>query len=427
MKASIKKISDVKVEITVVLDRSDLEPARLKALEKLAGEVKVAGFRSGKAPSNLVEKHVDPNRLASVSLEQAIGDTLWKTFSEQKIAHVGRPDVVVKKYVPGESAEYTATVEKLPEINLGDYKKLKAKKDAVKVSEKEIEAVLSNIQKGFAEKKVVRRKAKLGDEVVIDFTGRINGEPFEGGKAKDFKLELGSKTFIAGFEEAVVGHESGDKFDIKTKFPKDYRVEACAGKDVVFETLLKQVNEVVLPKIDNKLAEKSGPFKTLKELKEDVKANITHQKEHEATEKYKDALILELAGNSKVVAPEVLVEDQKRLIRQDIERNLQFHKMTLAEYLRNMHKTEAEWEETEVNPLAEKRVRMGLTVAKLAAEFKVAVTDEEVAAKIAELKVVHKNNEAVLKQLETPEVRADIRNRLTTEKAVEELVRLNLK
>ncbi|MDR2336615.1 MAG: trigger factor [Candidatus Nomurabacteria bacterium] len=425
MKANVKKISDVKVEIAVVLDREDLEPARLKALQKLAGEVKVPGFRSGKAPSNLVEKHVDPNRLASVSLEQAIGDTLWKTFSEHKIAHIGRPDVVVTKYVPGESAEYTVTVEKLPEIKLGDYKKLKTKKPVTKVSEKDIEAVLQNIQKSFVEKKAVARKAKLGDEVVIDFEGKIDGELFEGGSAKDFKLELGSKTFIAGFEEAVVGHESGDKFDIKVTFPKNYRIEAQAGKKAVFTTLLKQVNELTLPKIDDELAKKSGAFATLKELKADIKVNLAHQKDHEATNQYKDELVLELADKSALVAPEILLEDQKKLIRQDIERNLSFRKVKLEEFLRSMHKTEAEWEETELKPMAEKRVRMGLILARLAEEFKITVSDKEVAEKVAELKTVHQKNPEVLKQLDMPEVQRDIKNRLVTEKTVDELVKIN--
>jgi trigger factor len=425
MKASIKNISEVKVEITVTLDRGDLEPARLSALQRMAGDVKVPGFRSGKAPANLVEKHVDPNKLATVSLEQAIGDTLWKTFSEHKIASVGRPDVVVKKYVPGESAEYTATVEKLPDIKLGDYKKLKAKKSAVKVTDEDIADVLKNIQKGLAEKKTAAKKAKLGDEVVIDFTGKIDGETFEGGSGKDFKLELGSKTFIPGFEEAVVGHESGDKFDIKTTFPKDYHMSKFAGQKVVFETLLKQVNEVVLPSIDDELAKKSGPFENLKDLKKDIKENIQRQKDHEALEKYKDDLVLELTEKSHVAVPEILVKDQMNLIKQDMERNLAFRKIKLEDYLKSINKTEEEWQATEVKPVAEKRVRMGLTLARLSAELKITVSDDEVAQKLAELKTAHQKNENILQQLETPAVQSDIKNRLVTEKTVAELIKFN--
>ena len=152
----------------------------------------------------------------------------------------------------------------------------------------------------------------MGDEVVIDFEGKLDGVAFEGGAAKDFKLGLGSHQFIPGFEEGIVGHESGDRFDLDLTFPKDYHADNLAGKKTVFNVLLKQVNEIITPALDDELAKKCGPFKTLDELKADIKNNIEQQNAVKADEKFKDDLVAELVKKSKVEAPEILIRDQKR-------------------------------------------------------------------------------------------------------------------
>ena len=196
MKTKVKKLSDSRVEITVTLEAKDLAAAREKAVERLSKEVKGEGFRKGKVPAKVAEKFIPENDLNMETIDLAVRETVVEAFKKESKSPLAIPNVNVTKYVPGESAEYTATADILPEIKLCDYKKLGVKKPETKVTAKDINEVLDNLANSFAEKKVVRRAAKLGDEVVIDFVGKKDGEAFKGGSAKDFKLTLGSNTFI---------------------------------------------------------------------------------------------------------------------------------------------------------------------------------------------------------------------------------------
>ncbi len=423
MKTTSKKTA-TSVEISVVLDKNDLEIARVKALATLAKNLKVAGFRAGKAPANVVEKHVDPNELSSQTLDIAIRSSLPEAFEAEKIQPLSLPNVEVEKYVPGEMVEFKIKSDIYPEVKLGDHKKLKSKAEKVEVKEADIKDVLERIAQSFAEPKVVKRKAKLNDEVVIDFVGKKDGEAFDGGSAKDFKLTLGSGQFIPGFEDGVVGHESGDKFELELSFPKDYHNKDLAGAKTVFEVLLKQVNEITLPKFDDEFAKKTGAFTTLKELKEDIKKNLLAQGQQQASEKHKDALIRELVGISKVEAPESLVKEQLRAIRDDLERNVRSHGLSLEKYFEQIKMTEEAWEK-DAKKSAEDRVKASIILQELAKKLKISVDDELVQAKIAELKEVYKKDEAALKQLEEPRVQADIANRLRIEKTLEALAKDN--
>ena len=422
MKTEFKKLSDSRIELTVTLEAKDLKPAKEKALEKLAKEVKVEGFRKGKVPMEVAKKFIPENDLNAEVVDFAVRSTVIPAFQEVEKSPLVMPNVNVTKYVPDEILEYTATADIVPEVKLGDYKKLDVKKEEVKVTEKEIKEILDNIATSFAEKKVVKRAAKLTDEVIIDFVGKKNGEAFEGGSAKDFKLILGSKTFIPGFEEGIVGHEPGDKFDLNLTFPKDYGVKDLAGKKVVFETLLKQINEVKKPEIDDKMAEKCGPFKTLAELKKDIKKNLSAQNEHKLNEKYKDDLVKALVKKSTVPVPEILVDDQMRMIRDDITRNAASRGLSFEDFLKVNHETVENWEK-QAKKVAEERVKASLVLQALAVEKKITVSDDLVSAKIAELKDVYKKSPEALKNLKNPNVRADIKNRMIIEATLDYLVK----
>ena len=424
MKTTTKQLSDTKVELTVVLDKKDLAPAREKAIERLAKDVKAKGFRKGKVPVKVAEKMLDPNQINSTALDIAIRTTVPLAFDQAKKVAIMLPNVEVTKYVPDESAEYKAVADILPDIKLGNYKNLKVKKDELKVTEKDMKEVLENIAKAYAEKKVAKKKAEMGDEVIIDFTGKLNGEPFEGGSAKDYALALGSKTFIPGFEEGVVGHEPGDKFDINLTFPKDYHAPNLKGKKVVFEVLLKQVNEVKLPEYNDDFAKKCGPFKNMDELKADIKKNLQAQNDHKAMEKYKDDLVEAFVKASKVSAPEAMVNDQVRFIRDDITRNAASQGLKFEDYLKQTGKTEKEWEK-EAKEVAEKRVKASLCLQILARDEKIEVDNALVDAKIAELRDVYGKSPEAVKSLKDPAVRQDIKNRMTIEKTLDFLVDAN--
>ena len=424
MKVKSKKLSDTRVEITVTLEKNDLKTAQDKAIERLSKEVKLEGFRKGKAPRDLVEKVLDKNAVAQETIDIAIRTTVPDAFKQVEKAPLVIPNVNVTKYVPEEYAEYTATADILPEIKLGDYKNLKVKKQDNKVTKKDIDEIIDNIRKAYSEKKAAKKKAELGDEVIIDFVGKKDGEPFQGGTAKDYHLELGSHNFIPGFEDGIVGHESGDKFDLALTFPKDYHEKTLAGQKTVFEVLLKQVNTIELPELNEEFAKKCGPFKNIDELRSDIEKNLQMQNEHRISEKFKDELVEALVKSSKVSAPEILIDDQLRLIKLDIERNAATTGEKLEDYLKANGMTEDDWNK-QAHEVAEKRVKASLVLQVLAQEAKISVSDDEVAAKIAELRDVYKKSPEALKNLKDPRVKVDVKNRMTIEKTLDYLVKTN--
>lgn len=426
MKTTIKKLSDTKVEVKVVLDAADLKPAIAKATEILAAEVKVEGFRKGKVPVEVAKKFIPENDISSQAADIAVRTTVIKAFADNEKSPIVMPHVDITKYVPGDTLEYTATAEILPDVKIGDYKNLKVKRAEATASDKDVEDVLNNIAKSYAEKTVVKRAAKTGDEVIIDFTGKKDGVAFEGGTAKDYHLELGSGSFIPGFEEGIVGHEVGDKFDLKLTFPKDYGVKDLAGAKTVFEVLLKQVNEIKIAELNDDLAAKCGPFKTIADLKKDIKKNLELQNAHRLEEKYKDDLIAALVEKSKIPVPEILIKDQMRFIEDDITRNAAAQGLSFEDYLKQTKQTREDWEK-EASKIAEARVKASLALQILARDNKITVKDELVEAKIAELRDVYKNSKQAIESLKDPNVKADIKNRMIIEKTVDFLVKANEK
>jgi trigger factor len=279
---------------------------------------------------------------------------------------------------------------------------------------------------GFAEKKEVTRAAKEGDETVIDFVGKKDGIAFDGGTGTDYTLKLGSNQFIPGFEEGIVGHKAGETFDLDLAFPDDYHAKDLAGQKVVFTTTLKKVMELELPKVDDALAKKAGEYETLADLKKEIKAEITSQKEREAGDKLKDDLIAALIEKSTVPAPEVLVADQMRSIEQDFAQNLMYRGLDLQTYLEtNNFKDEEDWRKKEVKPTAITRTKAGLVLNELSKAENITATDAEIDEHVEVHKAQYANNPEVLKQFETPEVRRDIANHYITEKTIARLVELN--
>ena len=425
MKTKLKNISDVKVELTISLGAEELKAAEQVALTKLAKEVKIEGFRKGKAPLEMVASQVDPNLLNQETLENALSKSVAEAFLKEKVQAINRPEVDVKKFIPGTELEFTATTEIMPKVELGDYKKLGVKKEAAKVSKKEVKETIDRILKNFAEKKEVEREAKNGDEVIIDFLGKKDGVAFDGGKAEKFPLELGSKSFIPGFEEGLIGKKAGDELSLDLEFPKDYHAKDLAGAKVIFEVKIHEVRENVEPEINEEFLSKLGDFKTKEEFEKQIEEDLKTQKQTEADEKFKDELVKKLAEVSKVPVPEILLEDQKRSIEMDMQQNLMYSGLSLEDYLERMGKTREEWLEKDVKEAAEMRVKSGLALAELSKVEKVKSDTKELDARIAQLKEQYGNSKEVQKQLSSDDVRRNLANQILTEKTIDLLVKFN--
>jgi trigger factor len=426
MKTTVKNLSETKVQVTIIVDAKELADAEKVALVKLSSTVKVPGFRTGKVPASVAAKHVDPQALQEQLMDDAISKAVAEAFVAEKIQALERPTVDIKEYVPGTSLEFVAEVDVLPAVKLGDYKKLTAKAEKVSIKEEEINEILGRMQTGMAEKKDVTRKAEDGDETLIDFVGKKDGVAFDGGTGTDYTLKIGSNQFIPGFEEAIIGHKPGEEFDIELSFPDDYHSKELAGEKVTFTVTLKKLTALELPAIDDELAKKAGPFESLKELKDDIKREVSAQKEKESGEKLRDALITELIEKSTVPVPAVLVEDQMRSIEQDFAQNLTYRGLDLDTYLTtNGFPNEEEWRNKEVKPAAERRTQAGLILSELSKAENITATDEEIDEHVAIHRKQYENNPETLKQFDTPEVRRDIANHYITEKTIERLAELN--
>lgn len=411
--------SDTSVKLTVDVEPEVLIKHHNKVIKKLSRKVKVPGFRSGKAPIDLIEKQLDDNQLQSEVLDSVIQEIASRALVEHKIRSIGQPQVNINKFVPKEILSFVLEVERMPEVKLPNYKSIKKSAPKVAIKQAEIDSVVESLQKRVAEKKEVSRQAKLGDEVVINFAGEDDkGRPIAGGKGSNYPLLLGSKTFIPGFEEGLVGKKAGEDVTVHPKFPKDYNVKALAGITAKFEVKVLKVNEISLPKADDKFAAKVGPFKSIKELTGDIKKELTSQKEYETSNKLKDEIVKEIVEKTKVSLPETLVSEQAEAIRSDFIQNLTARGMTIKEYLEQEKiKSEEEWIEKSVTPEAEKRVKVGIVLSAISEQENVTVSEEEFQSNLAMMKRQYADSGA-LDQLDTPQARNDIMSRLYTEKTL---------
>lgn len=423
MKHSVKYLSTTRMQLTITIDAKDLSEVKPLTLAKMAQKLKVPGFRVGKVPSSVAEKHLKPEAVAEQVAEDAASKFVVQVLELEKIQVLERPSAEVVRYTAGELLEVQATADILPKITLGDHKKLSVKAEKAAVSAKEIDEVMLNMRRGQAEKKLVERAAKKEDEVWIDFEGvDKEGKPVAGASGKDYPLLLGSDTFIPGFEAGLIGKKAGDEFELPLSFPKDYHQAGLAGAKATFKLKVKKVTEITLPTLDDAFAAKSGNFKTVKDLKDDVKRELETRKEADSVEKYKNDLCDALLAKSEVPAPNVLVQDQMASIERDMLQNLLYRGLTFEAYLTDQKLTYEQWQDKEVKPAAEKRVKTGLMLAELSKIEKIEVSQGELNARLKELMKQYPN---LRDQLNTPEARRDIANRALTEKTVERLVELN--
>ena len=429
MKITRDTISPTKVKLTIKLDAAELADAEQVALHKLAKTVKAPGFRKGKVPASVAAKHVDPNLLAEQTADNALSKAIATAFTSEDVKALERPQVEITKFVPSDTLEFTAEAEVIPEIKLSSYKKLKApKQEKISVSKTDIDEVTDRIRTQLATKKDVERAAKLGDEATIDFVGKKDGVAFDAGTGSDHALVLGSNSFISGFEDGIVGHKPGETFDLELTFPSDYHAKDLAGQKVVFTTTLKKLQEPVKPELDDTLAAQVGPFTSAKELLDDIKKELTAQKEREQREALRDALVKELVAKNNVPVPEVLRKDQLESIEQDMTQNLMYQGVALDKWIESKgYKSKDEWIEKEAGAIADERVKASLLLSELSKLESIEASDKAIDARVAEFKAQYKNSPETLKQLDTPEVRRDIANRLTTELTIDRLVELNVK
>lgn len=426
MKYDKKDLGKNKFEFKVAVDKDTLKQCHDKAIKSLGKNAKVAGFRQGHIPLEVLEKHIDPAQLANFEINEAINLAVMEMIESEDLQILDQPKVNVTKYVPADTLEFAVEVETVAPVKLGDATKLKVKKPEVKVDDQQVEDVVKRLQTSGAEKKAVERAAKNGDEVIIDFTGLKDGKEFAGGKATDYPLELGSNQFIPGFEDGIVGHKAGEQFDVNVTFPKDYGAKDLAGMKAVFRINLKKVNELTLPELDDKFAVSIAPdFKTMDDLRNDIRHELEREEEAKNREEYHNELLNKLAEKSKVEVPEVLVDDQLANGKKQFEQNLAYRGMSLDDYLGQAGKTKDEYEQ-EMRDTATKQIRNSLVLRQFIKENNITVSDSDIINYQAEI-LARYNNPKMKENFQTEEAKRQMRQQLLTDRAFAKLVELNEK
>lgn len=405
------------IELTITAHENDLSPLKQRTLKKLAPQVKLPGFREGKVPLHLVEKNLDQTAFQSEFLDTAVSALYSQAISEENVRPVGNPEMSLKKFVPFTELEFSLTVPVIGEVVLPDYKKIKLAKTPVKIEAKEVNEVISSLQKRMAERKNVDRAAKDGDEVTIDFKGTDDkGVAVAGAEGKDYPLVLGSNTFIPGFETNLLGMKTGEKQSFDIVFPKDYGVKALQSKNVTFEVTVVAVHELVEPKADDEFAAKCGPFKTVTELKDDIKKQLIIERQQEADRAYEEKLLKTIADKTKMSVPKQLVDEQIERIENEERQNLMYRGQTWEEHLTSEGVTAEEHKEQK-RSAAEERVKIGIVLSEIAEAEKIIVSPEEFEVRMKVMKNQYKDA-AAQAQLDTPEVQRDILARMMTEKTI---------
>lgn len=425
MKIQRTNQSDTKILFTITGTQNELLAAKQIAIAKLSPQVKLQGFRPGHAPAELVEKQLNPNLLQEETLNEVL-NTLYETAVRQEdIRPVAQPKVELKKFVPYTEVEFTAEVDVIGKITLGNYKNLKAKKNTATVAKTDVDEVINRLQTQMAEYKEVDQAAKVGDRAWIDFEGvDAKGETVQGAKGDDYPLALGSNTFIPGFEDNVVGLKKGDKKEFTIPFPKDYGVKALQGKKVTFAITVKKVEETIRPDVNVDFAKKVGPFDSIEALKADIKKQIVAEREHQADRDYQDALVKELIQVSKLSLPDAMLQEQIDIVDKEFRQNLVYRGQTFQEYLSAAGLTEDDYKKKELAPAAEERLKAGLILSELADVEKVTITPEELEIRIQVLKGQYQSDTKMQEELDKPENRREVAARLLTEKTIAKLVSL---
>jgi len=399
MKVTKENLEKSRVQLTIEVEAEEVAKAYEKAYKKIAQKVVVPGFRKGKAPRVLVEKQVGPEYILEEALDELLQDSYVKAINETAVVPVDRPEVSLVSYGVNEPLVYKAVVDVKPEVELGQYTELEVSKLPVEVTDEEVEKELNYLQNRYAKLITVEDgEAQPGDTVVIDFTGKVDGELLEGGSASDYRLELGSKVFIPGFEEQIVGMKPGETRDINVNFPEDYHKEDIAGKPAVFTVTLKEIKRKEVAPIDDEFAKDVSEFNTLAELKEDLKKKIAEAKENTAREKLEADVVEKAVDNATVEIPESMIKQEVEHIIHHFEEELKYRRLTLDQYLSYQQKSLEELKE-ELKPRAERNVKTELVLEAIAKKEGITATDEELEKELIKISELYHQPVEEIKKL----------------------------
>ncbi|BDR68117.1 trigger factor [Clostridium tetani] len=386
MKVSMEKIENNVVKLEVTVEAKKFNEAMKKSYAKNVKKFNVPGFRKGKAPMSIIKRYYGETVFYEDAINICCDDTYPKALEEKEIKPVDYPQIDIVEIGEGKDFVYTAQVTVMPEVELGEYKGLEAKKVSYDVKDEDVENTLKEMQQRNAriQTKEDEEAIEKGNIAVIDFKGYVDEVPFEGGEGYDYSLEIGSGTFIDNFEDQLIGAKKGEEKEVKVKFPEEYGSEELNGKEAKFQVTIKEIKVKELPAIDDEFVKEVSEFDTLDELKEDIKAKIKEGNDKRAKAEYEEAVINLACENAKVDIPEVMVENEINNMLKDLEMKLRYQGIDLETYYQYTNSTEEKVREY-MKEAATKRVKTDLVLAEVAKAEKLEATDEEIMDRAKEM------------------------------------------
>ncbi len=368
-----KNIHEIKIEIKGDEWKKILD----NTFDKVIKKVKIDGFRPGKAPRNIYEKKYGKQALVVEAVDNFMQDAYKKALDKFKGEPIIQPTVSIQK-ADEEGVVYVFTFTTKPEVKIKKYKNLNVKKQEVKVTAKDVSEEIEKMRKEYADLQVKDGKASIGDTVVIDFEGFLDGKAFEGGKAENYSLELGSNSFIPGFEDALVGLKAGDKKDVNVSFPEDYHASELKGKPVVFKVKVHEVKSKVYPELNEEFFLDLGlqDVKTIEDLKKTIKESMTEQKQYDAENKYVDELFEALLKEVSVEVPHELIHEELQRMLTQYEERLKMQGITLEQFYKFTNSNEEQLK-AQMHEEAEKRIKLRFAIDEIIELEKIDATDEE--------------------------------------------------
>ena len=379
--------NELKLEFTIEAKKFD--EGMKKVYAKSAKYINIPGFRKGKAPMAIVEKHYGPEIFYEDTFNEIVPEEYDRELKENNIEAVSRPEIEVKQIGKGQDLIFTAIVQTKPEVKLGKYKGIQLDKVEYNVSDEDINHELGHMADRNSRLVTVEDRAvEDGDITVIDFEGFVDGVAFEGGKAENHELAIGSKTFIPGFEDQIIGMKIDEEKDINVKFPEEYFSEDLKGKDAVFKVKLHEIKKKELPELNDDFAKDTSEFDTLEELKASIKEKLEHENEHKAKYEMEDAAIKAVSESTEVEIPSGMIETELDNMIKDMETRMSYQGIMMEQYLQMMGKTMEEFKK-ENEEQAKTSVKTRLTLEAIVKAENIEASEEDVNAKVEEMATMY--------------------------------------
>ena len=390
MSLQVEKLEKNMAKLTIEVSAEDLDKAMEKAYQKQKSRISLPGFRKGKAPRKMIESMYGKGVFMEDAVNSLVPQEYTKALGECDLEIVSQPEINVTQMEPGKALIFTADVAVKPEVTLGDYKGVEVPKSEITVTDEEVDAEVKKEQDKNARTVAVEdRAAANGDITTIDFEGFVDGVAFEGGKGTDYALTLGSGTFIPGFEDQLVGANTGDHVEVKVTFPEEYQAKELAGKEAVFQCDVKKIETKEVPELDDEFAKDVSEFDTLAEYKEDVKKKLTEKKEKEARTAKENAAVDKAIENAQMDIPELMTKTECRQMMDDFSRRMQQQGLSMEQYFQFTGQSMDKMME-DMKPQALKRLQTRLVLEKVAEAENIQPSEEEITEEIQKMADAYK-------------------------------------